>query len=84
MNHADRRDILRAVTAWEFAYVANPFESYGNIYFPDDLTPELQALPHDRSKYPGFVVGPICNRQYFEDGRGTIETDRGPCEWDHS
>jgi hypothetical protein len=49
----------------------NSFHQYGGLYYNTDRN-DLNNK---------FVVGPTTNRKYFDDGRGSLDIDRGPCKY---
>jgi hypothetical protein len=63
------------------------FEGFGSLYFPSDVgglaLPTLKYVGHEGKKVsdPRSVVKPSTGREMFDDGRGTIEFDRGPCKF---
>lgn len=74
--------IARYQKAWESAF----YKGYGSLYYTSDLTEQLR-LPL-RSLKGGlvaderFAVGPTTGRDWVDDGRLSVDFDRGPCSFD--
>jgi hypothetical protein len=84
MQSRKKYDIIKQLVGFEKAFATAKLPAYGSLYYSDDLpkpTPAI-ALPvidmNDCQK--SFSIGPTNGRKYFDDGRGILELDRGPCE----
>jgi hypothetical protein len=87
MKIQDRLEVVKAVAGCQKSWASVSFEQFGSLYFPDDVDgsalPPLTYIDLEGRKVsdPRFVVGPSTGREMFDDGRGTIEFDRGPCKF---
>lgn len=80
-----RGKILKQVIQFHKRFTASPFPGLGSLYYADSLEKSLKTIPvkggplttvpHPKD----FVVGPINDERFFEEGRGDVECDRGPC-----
>lgn len=81
----ERGKILKQIIQFQKRFTASPFPSLGSLYYADSLDKSLKAFPVERGALESvphpkdFVVGPINDERFFEEGRGDIECDRGPC-----
>jgi len=61
--------------------------SYGNLYYATDAFPgcEKAEIGGDASQSERdeaerrFVIGPVVNRHFWDQGRNEMDIDRGPC-----
>ncbi|KAL2826613.1 hypothetical protein BDW59DRAFT_171719 [Aspergillus cavernicola] len=67
ISTVNKAQIVKQLVQFDKALASNPFPQYRSLYHADD------ANGPDR-----FVVGPTTNRQYFDDGRVSLDLDRGP------
>ncbi|EZG03221.1 hypothetical protein H106_06718 [Trichophyton rubrum CBS 735.88] len=63
--------IVENIVLFEKSLALNPFPAYGSLYYADGDTTEGFTES-------GFTVGPTNNRKYFDDGRRSLNLDRGP------
>lgn len=60
---------------------------YGSLYYAKDLpNPDLNQFldsVNSTDKEGAFVVGPTTNRAFFDQGRDSVEVNRGPCEFSY-
>lgn len=61
--------IVTQLAGFDKYLVSNPLPAYGSLYYSED--------PSGHSK---FTMGPTNNRRFFDDGRGSLDLDRGPCK----
>lgn len=82
MDGRDRSRIVDQLVQYDRAFASAPFSSYGSLYYTNDISPAVsdQVLTAAGGDYDGYAVGPTNHRSYFDDGRGAISLDRGPCE----
>lgn len=66
--------IVENIVLFEKSLALNPFPAYGSLYYADGDTTEGFTES-------GFTVGPTNNRKYFDDGRRSLNLDRGPCKF---
>ncbi|KAL8840496.1 MAG: hypothetical protein Q9176_003822 [Flavoplaca citrina] len=83
MKIEDRLTIVKTIAHYQKAWMSCSFNRYGSLYYPGDLDghtqsplyTDYQGIPVTNSK---FVVGPSTGRGFSDDGRSTVEFDRGP------
>lgn len=84
MPWEERLEIVRTVVGYEKAFVSANLPMYGSLYYAKDLSsPSMRQFlnPTDsRDKREAFVVGPTTNRAFFDQGRDSVEVNRGPCK----
>lgn len=86
MDARKKKDVVNALIAAEQRMLDAKFASYGSLYYKDDVpeanrAPKLYAdetRPDDGSEAK-FCIGPTANRNWYEDERGAMEVNRGPC-----
>jgi hypothetical protein len=76
MSTAQKHQLIQTIIAFERAFVSHPFDHIGSLYSDKDLIPSDKFSP---TGYPGFVVGPTTDRRFLEDGRKSVQSDKGPC-----
>jgi hypothetical protein len=87
MKIQDRLEVVKTIAGYQKSWASVSFEQSGSLYFPDDVDgsalPTLTYIDYEGRKVsdPRFVVRPSTGREMFDDGRGTIEFDRGPCKF---
>jgi hypothetical protein len=87
MKIQDRLEVVKTIAGYQKSWASVSFEQFGSLYFPDDVDgsalPTVTYIDVEGRKVsdPRFVVGPSTGRELFDDGRGTIEFDRGPCKF---
>ncbi|KAF2433877.1 hypothetical protein EJ08DRAFT_668550 [Tothia fuscella] len=74
--------IIQQLVGFEKALATAKLPAYGSLYYSDDLLESTSAIALPVMDVNGstksFSIGPTNNRKYFDDGRGTLELDRGP------
>ncbi len=67
-------EIVKQLVGIEKSFTATRFTSFGSgdetLCVNEDGT-EIQCSR--------FAIGPTNNRMFFDEGRGTVQMDRGPC-----
>lgn len=84
MHSQKKLEVVQQLVQYEKAFATSRFPAYGGLYYAKDVqnggvptTYEYnQAIPERR-----FVIDPTNNRKYFDDERGQLSLDRGPCEF---
>lgn len=87
LSGRQKYEIVKQLVGFEGRFASSRFTNFGSLYYSDNL-PELSSpvRPLYRDQYrvsqdcPRFVVGPTNSRMFFDDGRGEVDIDRGPCE----
>ncbi|KAG5913223.1 hypothetical protein E4U61_007215 [Claviceps capensis] len=84
MEVEDRREVVKAVTAYQKSWAFVTFDKYGSLYFAEDFKGKnIPSLVYTNEKGQRvedsrFVIGPSTSRDMFEYGRRAIDFDRGP------
>lgn len=74
LSGRQRIEIVRQLATFSVRLAKARFPSYGALYFGKDL-PGSQGTKIDDT----FSVGPITSRSWFDDKRGEVDVDLGPC-----
>jgi hypothetical protein len=86
MSIKDRLVIVKAIAGFQKAWTSVSFNRFGSIYYSNDLeeTTGNQPLYVDADGIEitdeRFAVGPSTGRESIDNGRATINFDRGPCK----
>lgn len=86
MGIEDRVAIVTAIAKFQKSWMSTSFTQFGSLYYTDDLQGSKQSLSYtgpngDTIIDPNFAVGPCMSRSTNDDGRSTIDFDRGPCQY---
>jgi hypothetical protein len=86
LNVADKWAIVQTIAGYQKAWMSISFKGFGSLYFAEDLGKEVT----NKAVYTNangvdvtdsrFAIGPSTGREIFDDGRGTVDFDRGPCK----
>lgn len=82
-------DFLAKLADFYVKLASIPFSQYGSIYYKEDVSPELQALPLYAEGTPEdecserFRIGPSIDRRFYRGERLRLNIDRGPCEFSY-
>lgn len=86
MTGRQKYEIVKQLVGFERSFTATRFTSFGSLYYAQDA-PELTGndllcVNEDgtETKCSEFAIGPTNNRMFFDEGRGTVDVDRGPCK----
>ena len=86
MGIEDRLTITKAIACYQNAWMSVSFNQFGSLYYHKDLKGSTQSLSY--TDHHGitvtdhrFAVGPSTARGFSDDGRSTVEFDRGPCKF---
>lgn len=78
-------EIVRQLVGFEKSFAATRFTAFGSLYYAVDVPKvsgdeTLCVTEHGTEiKCSQFAIGPSNNRKFFDDGRGTVSVNRGPC-----
>lgn len=76
--------IIKQLVGFEKALATAKLPAYGSLYYSDDLPEPTSAIAlpviNVNRSAKSFSIGPTNNRKYFDDGRGTLELERGSCK----
>lgn len=83
LHSRQRFKIVQQLVKFQSSFVAE-FPAYGSLYYSGDLPATASAVELTATTWKNrphtFCVGPTNNRKYFDDGRGRLHLDRGPCK----
>jgi len=77
--------IVQALIKFQATWSSISFKKYGSLYYAEDLdnSQPMEPLYTDANGLevtnPRFSVGPSTGRDWMDNGRSTINVDRGPC-----
>ena len=81
----ERLEVITTLAGYEKALVSANFPMYGSLYYAKDLpspSPSRFLDPlNSKNKGEAFAVGPTTNRAFFDQGRDSVEVNRGPCKF---
>jgi hypothetical protein len=84
LSWEERLEVVRTLVGYEKAFVSATFPMYGSLYCAKDVPSPSPSQYGDsvRSTENGeaFVVGPPTKRAFFDQGRDSVEVNRGPCK----
>ena len=78
-------DIVKQLVGIEKLFAATRFTSFGSLYYAEDAPmvsdSEILCVIEDGTEMQcsQFAIGSTNNRMFFDEGRGTVHVDRGPC-----
>src|SRR5207248_5936347 len=85
MSVDSQQKTIETVIDFEKAFASMSFSSLGSLYYTTDITKEQAAKGFlyvdgqgEKINCHRFAIGPTTERNFFDDGRGTAEFDRGP------
>jgi hypothetical protein len=78
MNAKEKYRLTENIIAIESNLVSKKFNGIGSLYYELSLHNSKELLHNTVA--PGFVIGPTTDRRFLQDGRGKINSDKGPCE----
>ncbi|XPS68903.1 hypothetical protein M3J09_001183 [Ascochyta lentis] len=84
MNIKDRFAVVKAIAGFQKSWTSVSFAKYGSLYFSKDLdeTPDGRPLYIDAKgnhiKDTRYAVGLSTGRENLDNGRATVNFDRGP------
>jgi hypothetical protein len=81
MSNQEKRDLVQAIVKLETKAVKRPFCGIGSLYYADDIPAGIRKLTalEQNGIFSDRVLGPTTDRRFFDDGRGELSLDRGPC-----
>lgn len=86
MKIADRLTLVKAIAGFQKAWMSVSFKKFGGLYYAKDLEERTgnEPLYIDENGVDvidaRFAIGPSTGRELIDNGRATIDFDRGPCE----
>lgn len=81
-NH-EKRDLVQAVVSIEVKMLNHPLGGIGSLFYPKDVPPGTKSIPAlgPKETCSRWVLGPTTDRRFFDDGKGELLLDRGPCKF---
>ncbi|KAF2127104.1 hypothetical protein P153DRAFT_424425 [Dothidotthia symphoricarpi CBS 119687] len=86
MDIKDRLKVVKSIALMQKAWTSISFHQYGSLYFTEDLDEPTGTEPLYFDAYgkgitdKRYQVGPSIGRESIDNGRATINFDRGPCK----
>lgn len=86
MNIKDRLALVKTIAGFQKAWTSVSFKKFGGLYYAKDLDESTgnEPLYVDANGIDiideKFAIGPSTGRESIDDGRATINFDRGPCK----
>jgi hypothetical protein len=74
---------VKAVVRLQTQWASTSVEGYGSIYYASDLPEEARIPLTESLSDDKFAIGPITGRDWHDNGRISVDFDRGPCKYDH-
>jgi hypothetical protein len=83
----DVKPLMNAIMDMEAKFESLRFSRIGSLYFKEDVSPDLQAVPllvgevddNTLKLSESYRVGPLINHQWWRGERINMALDRGPC-----
>ncbi|KAK2762249.1 hypothetical protein FQN54_001259 [Arachnomyces sp. PD_36] len=81
---ADRFKIVKTIARYQKSWMSTSFNQFGSLYYRKDLEGCDREAPLYVDQNGAvvtskrFAVGPSTGREFFDDGRASIEFNRGP------
>lgn len=81
----DKYSLIQAVIGFERMLTSVSFKKLGSHYYAEDVidsaSQDVLYVKEQEGEVRSskFAVGPTTDRKFFDDGRGAVEVDRGPC-----
>lgn len=81
------KSLLAQIADFQARLASIKFSQYGNIFYTEHVSPELQNRPLYAAGEPKdecserFRIGPSVERRFYRSERARMDLDRGPCEY---
>ncbi|KKZ65633.1 hypothetical protein EMCG_08540 [[Emmonsia] crescens] len=84
MEIGDRLAVVKTIARYQEAWMSVSFNHFGSLYFAQDLDGfRPQRLSYEKAGIKlldeRFAIGPSTGRENVDNGRRTVQFDRGPC-----
>ena len=86
MKIGDRFTVVKSIANLQKSWTSVSFKRFGSLYYSKDLDTKNSTGPLYTDENgvditdAKFAVGPTTNRESVDNGRATVEFDRGPCK----
>ncbi|PGH18880.1 hypothetical protein AJ80_04298 [Polytolypa hystricis UAMH7299] len=82
LSNEEKRDLVQAIVSFEVRVLNHPLGGIGSLYYSKDIPSGMKYLPalglNDIRGH--WVLGPTTDRRFFDDSKGELSLDRGPCK----
>lgn len=81
----DRFTIAKGIADYQATWTSCNFNQYGSLYYREDLDGDVPSFSYQDENSgtvadQRYAVGPSTAREYYDDGRSSVDLDRGPCK----
>lgn len=81
----DRIALAENIAGYQKKWMSISFQKFGSLYYAADLDGRSQSPLYTKCggvpiTNPRFTVGPSVGRVFMDDGRSTVDFNRGPCK----
>lgn len=86
MNIKDKFALVKSIAGFQKAWTSCSFKKFGSLYYAKDLNEPAGSKPlyinvdGVDNVDENFAIGPSTGREFIDNGRATINFDRGPCK----
>lgn len=87
MGIKERFELVKTISGYQKAWMSMSFTQYGSLYYSSDTDSDgcdLAKGDGSVTKSQRFAVGPSTGREFLDDGRMEMDSDRGPCVTSYS
>lgn len=83
LSNEEKRKIVQAMVSFDVKILNHPLGGIGSLYYPRDIPSGTNQIPALGLNVAcgHWVLGPTTDRRFFDDGRGELFLDRGPCKF---
>lgn len=80
-----RYEVVKQIVGYEKAFASTRFTMFGSLYYATDLpnttANDILCMKEDGTDMfcSRFAIGPSNSRVFFDDGKASLDMDRGPC-----
>ncbi|KAH1351200.1 hypothetical protein KXW98_000285 [Aspergillus fumigatus] len=81
MGIKERFELVKTISGYQKAWTSMSFTQYGSLYYSSDTDSDgcdLAKGDGSVTKSQRFAVGPSTGREFLDDGRMEMDSDRGP------
>ncbi|KAH1486852.1 hypothetical protein LV164_008125 [Aspergillus fumigatus] len=81
MGIKERFELVKTISGYQKAWMSMSFTQYGSLYYSSDTDSDgcdLAKGDGSVTKSQRFAVGPSTGREFLDDGRMEMDSDRGP------
>lgn len=84
MQIKDRLAVVKAIAGFQKTWTSISFRKFGSLYYAKNLDEQYHGEPlcsdAKGNEIPGedFAIGPTVAREWIDDGRASVDLQRGP------